>query len=173
LYKFTSLSAALVLLTSITACNKSQTASEGSDPLKGFKILAERCQSAVTESDKVLPGKVGGFYRDIVKPIQKSFDVTKTDSLVSPYIAYIKLSFQMQSSTATTEEALQASNTVVVNTTNHWKLMYALQDGKWKLQQTFYSFAMPELNISEGLPNKADFNTLVSRIPATAVCQPI
>jgi hypothetical protein len=162
--------AALVLL--VSGCSKSHPASPTIDPLTSFKVIADNCQGAIVESDSVWPGKISGVGRTIIKPGQKSFDVKKTDSLVSPHIAYIDLNFVEQLSTAATEEALQAFSTPVVSTVNHWRLTYAMQGGKWKLQEELYSFAMPDVGIKEEVPKKMEIGSLAGRVPAATACNP-
>lgn len=147
-------------------------ASAEKDPVGSFKVISDRCRGALVDSDRVLPGRTGGFVRAVISTGQMSYDVTKTDSLVSPYAAYIKLSFLEQAGTGPTEAALRDPSTLTVSIVNHWKLMYALQDGTWKFQQALYSSEMPALNIAEQLPAQQDVKTLFSRVPGAEACLP-
>ena len=125
------------------------------------------------ESDRVDSGRNGGFVRTIILPKSTSFDVKKTDSLVFPYTAFIKLSFLEQASVGPNQDALASTSTGVVSTLNHWKIDYALQDGKWVLQQALYSFEIPGAGITEGPPSPANVNTLFKRVPdLEAACMP-
>lgn len=172
MFNIISLAAFATLILVGSGCSKSPPASPRTDPLNNFKIIADKCQGAIIESDRVWPGRLGGFGRTIIKPGQSSFDVKKTDSLVSPYMAYIDLNFVEQLSTAATEESLRALSTPVVNTVNHWRLTYAMQGDKWKLQEELYSFAMPDVGIKEEVPKKMEIGSLAGRVPAAAVCNP-
>lgn len=171
--------AAISALLLFAGCGKSKQSSDQprlasaeKDPLASFKVMSDRCRGALVDSDRVLPGLTGGFVRTVVSTGQMSYDVTKTDSLVSPYAAYIKLSFLEQASTGATEAAMRDPSTSTVSIVNHWKLMYALQDGKWKFQRALYSFEMPALNIAEKLPAQHDVKSLFSRVPGAEACLP-
>jgi len=161
------------LTSSFIACGKSESPLASNDPLASFKLIADQCQKAVSESDRTWPGKNGGFGRTVITPIETSYDVKKTDSLVSPHVGYINLRFTENTRVADTEEALRESNGRWVITENNWKLTYALQDGKWKLQQSLYSFALPNVNIPEGEAKPSSFSTLVGRVPEAVICDPI
>jgi hypothetical protein len=171
---------AISALLLFAGCGKSKQSSDQprlvsaeKDPLGSFKGMSDRCRAALVDSDRVLPGLAGGFVRTVISTGQMSYDVTKTDSLVSPYAAFIKLSFLEQVSTGPTEAALRDPSTSTVSIVNHWKLMYALQDGKWKFQQALYSPEMPALNIVEKLPAQQDVKTLFSRVPGAEACLPV
>ena len=170
---------AISTLLLVAGCGKSKQSSDqpklasaAKDPLESFKVTSDRCRGALVDSDRVLPGLTGGFVRTVISSGQTSYDVTKTDSLVSPYAAYIKLSFLEQAGTGPTEAALRDPSTLTVSTVNHWKLIYALQDGKWKFQQALYSFEMPAVNIAQQLPAQQDVKTLFSRVPGAEACLP-
>ena len=170
---------AISALLLLAGCGKSKQskdqprlASVEEDPLGSFKVISDRCRGALVDSDRTLPGRTGGFVRAVISIGQMSYDVTKTDSLVSPYTAYIKLRFLEQAGTGPTEAAMGDPSALTVSTVNHWNLMYALQDGQWKFQQALYSFEMPALNIAEQLPTQQDVKTLFSRVPGAEACMP-
>jgi hypothetical protein len=170
---------AISALLLFAGCGKSKQSSDQprlasaeKDPLGSFQVISDRCKGALVDSDRVLPGRTGGFVRAVISAGQMSYDVTKTDSLISPYAAYIKLSFLEQANTGPTEAALSDSSTPTVSIVNHWKLMYALQDGRWKFQQALYSFEMPALNVVEQSPAQQDIKTLFGRVPGAEACVP-
>ena len=163
---------ATILTLAITACSKTPSAISPPDPLDSFKAIVEKCHAAIVESDKIRPGKTGGFVRTAITPGPKSFDVKKTDSLVSPYLAYIDLNFIDQSVAAPTEEAARAWAGGSVSIVKHWRLVYAMQGGKWKLQDELYSFALPSANITEGTPEKMRVGALAESLSAAVACMP-
>lgn len=124
------------------------------------------------DSDRISSGRTEGFFRIVTSAGEMSYDVTKTDSLVSPYTAYIKLSFLEQGGIGPTQVALSDPSSLKVATVNHWDLMYALQDGKWKFQEARYSFEMPLVNIGKTAPAHSDIKILTNRISGSEVCLP-
>jgi len=162
----TAISAALV----VGGCNKSPTGGGDLSPLESFKLIAEKCQDSIAYSDSIFPGKAGGFVRTEITPGAKSFDVKKTDSLVSPYVAYIDLHFVKNAIATPTEEAARSWTGTAVVVMEHWRVVYALQDGKWKTQEELYSFAFPAANIPEGVPNKMKVGALSESLPSATVC---
>jgi hypothetical protein len=164
--------AAIFVALFFAACGKTSSDHDELSPLDSFKPIAEKCHGAIIDSDNVVPGKVDGFVRTAITPGPKSFDVKKTDSLVSPYVAYIDLNFVEKAIAAPTEEAARAWSGVAVVTVQHWHLVYAMQDGKWRLQEELYSFALPGADIPEGVPTKMALGALAESIPAATVCMP-
>jgi hypothetical protein len=168
------LAISLVMCGALVGCGKESARSiEGKvDPLGRFKVIAEKCKNAFGASDNIAPSKTGGFVRTQITPGSISFDVKKTESLVSPYSAYIDLNFTEKAIATTSEEAARAWDGGVLVTLQHWRLLYAMQDGKWKLQEELYSFAMPSAGLTEGVPTKMSNGALSRRVPAAVGCAP-
>ncbi|HHV68919.1 MAG TPA: hypothetical protein GXX48_14900 [Ochrobactrum intermedium] len=168
------LATSLVLSGALVGCGKepAKPIEVKLDPLSSFKVIAEKCQGAFNASDNLVPGKTGGFVRIEITPGPMSFDVKKTDSLVSPYTAYIDLTFAEKALAAPTEEAARAWDGVAIVTMQHWRLLYALQDGKWTLQEELYSFAMPSAGITEQAPTKMSAGAISKRVPSALSCTP-
>lgn len=142
------------------------------EPLQSFKAIAEECQKNLIESDRIWPGQ-GGFGRTIIHPSSTSFDVKKTDSLVSPFTAYIKLSFIEKSSAGKNEDELNSPSITWVTTVNNWELNYSLQEGKWKFQQAIYSSEMLGIIVSKTSPQPMNVKELFETVPnLEAVCMP-
>ena len=156
----------------MNACSKVPSVVSAPDPLGSFKAIADKCHAAILESDKVWPGKNGGFGRTAITPGPKTFDVKKTDSLVSPYLGFINLNFVDKSMAAPTEEAVRAWAGGGVTTVNHWRLVYALQDGKWKLQDELWSYELLGTTIADVVPKKMKAGALAESLPAAAACDP-
>ena len=162
----------VILGLAMNACSKVPSVVSAPDPLGSFKAIADKCHAAILESDKVWPGKNGGFGRTAITPGPKTFDVKKTDSLVSPYVGFINLNFVNKSMAAPTEEAVRTWAGGGVTTVNHWRLVYALQDGKWKLQDELWSYELPGVTVADGTPKKMEAGALAESLPAAVACNP-
>lgn len=77
-----------ILISSAFFCLNSNAAS----PLQNFEEIVEGCKKSLSDpTDTVLPTKPFGPIRFITVLKDISYDVKKTDSLVTPYTAYIKI----------------------------------------------------------------------------------
>lgn len=162
---------ALLLCSLLTACGK--PASPAVDPLVSFKLIADRCFAAFIASDTTVAALNGKFIRKTITPGETNFDVKKTDSLVSPYTSYIDISFIDQSMVASTPEAASTWEGGSLITIAHWRLVYAMQDGAWKLQDELYASALPQAAIKEGPLTKMPVGALVGSLPGASACNPV
>jgi hypothetical protein len=110
------------------------------DPLKSFEKIIQKCQSAfnnrsIEDVYYVPQSKVW------VKRLRKSpilnYDVKKTDSLVSPYIATLEFTDNLYTAKATNEVDARA---LIINVNNASQVRfedqatYAMQGGNWILK---------------------------------------
>lgn len=153
------------------AAPKVTTPSESAtDPLATFKVIASRCLEEVADSDKTEPGKQGGFYRLRIKIGEKSFDVRRTDSLVSPYIATIDISYSETAGTAPNKEALTDVNNLPLQMQAKWRLQYSFQNNGWKLMQEEQAAGVSSAGIEVGALQPQPVGSLAKRIPSAISC---
>lgn len=153
------------------AATSTPAGAAAADPLESFKALVAKCEAAVVNGTTVT--KLPAAYAATTVTVgDKRFDVKKTDSLVTPFTAYIDLRFlAVMHQSAPTEEQARTSP-VVVGTDHHWRLNYAFQDGKWKLQEEVHAFGVPTQNIAMGAPSKMNIGDLAGIIAAASACYP-
>lgn len=106
------------------------------DPLASFKEVVAACEAHINArpAERVRQLSNGEWVRNVSAPAAVSFDVKKTDSLVSPYTAYIKVESMEHSARRKSEEEARTA-AVGESTAVHavYELRYAFQDAKWKL----------------------------------------
>lgn len=106
------------------------------DPLQEFKKVVAACEHSVNslprESSRPLSN--GQWAHNINEPSSLSYDVKKTDSLVSPFTAYIKVASVSRTARQGSEEAARTVGTEG-RTINRGldELRYAFQESRWKL----------------------------------------
>lgn len=106
------------------------------DPLSSFKKVVAACEAQVNEwpRDNVRQLKNGEWARNFLEVTSVVHDVKRTDSLVSPFTAYIKLeTVEHVARRKTEDEARMAEKpgATVIRGTD--EIRYAFQDSKWKL----------------------------------------
>lgn len=114
---------------------------KGVDPLGDFQAIVGRCQSALANPDPVRLLKMdqgSKWLKVVTSPYAISYDVRKTDSLVSPYGALIDLSFQK---TLVTRDSEESARTAPIESPvpgdilekNRFLLKYSYLNQTWQL----------------------------------------
>ena len=152
-----------------------------SDPLKAFQAIVDGYKSFFSKSEKLVYGSAyakspNGRVVYVVEYSGKdlSYDVRKTDSLVSPFTAYVQLSLRSMDNgscgtvpgyknmvgwpdvaTALTQADSAQCFKPLIAGEEFWdrvRFQYAYQDDKWKLVQILRTkYAKPELAISAAI----------------------
>ena len=143
---------------------------ENADPLTSFKNIAEKCFASLVDSDITNAGKNGNYVRTKINVVQKDYDVKKSDSLVSPYIAFIHVKFVENGGVADSETKVNTFVIFPVITEQDWHLSYAYQDGKWVSKNETYSFNMPAVHVKSEAPEMLPAGTLAGRLAAAQPC---
>jgi hypothetical protein len=125
--------ATAVLATLMAAAAHAQ---KSADPLPSFQKLAAACEAHLNQvpRDRMRQLKGGDWAHNMDEPPVVKYDVKRTDSLVSPFAAYIKVEQLSYSVRRKTEDEARAAGKD--EATAHQisdELRYAFQDGKWKL----------------------------------------
>lgn len=151
------------------------------DPLKSFQAIVSRYKSFFSKGEKLVYGQVysgspSGRVVYVVEYTGKdlSYDVRKTESLVSPFAAYIELSLQsMKNGSCGTVPgykkmdgwsdvagAMAHANSAqcfkpLLDNEEYWdqvRFRYAYQDDKWTLVEVIRTqYAKPELAVSAAI----------------------
>ncbi|KQR62635.1 hypothetical protein [Acidovorax sp. Leaf160] len=104
------------------------------EALAAFKVIVERCSALFPATDGIVSQSPDGNWRKTSRSdLQTSFDVKKTDSLVSPLEGVLRVSYLTLGATAASEAEAQA---LVLNPEGPaMKVLdvyhFALQDGSW------------------------------------------
>lgn len=106
------------------------------DPLALFKKVVTACEAQANEwpRDNVRQLKNGEWVHNFMEVTSFAHDVKRTDSLVSPFTAYIKLETVEHTARRKTEDEARAADkqdATVIRGTD--EIRYAFQDSKWKL----------------------------------------
>lgn len=131
------------------------------DPLSEFKKIVNKCSSGFDkkQTSKVffLP-KLSKWNKKEIDASQINFDVTKTDSLVSPYTGKITV-FESNRWGVPVESETDASSIAIDENSSATKsettITYAYQDAKWILKTA-------KSNVKMKLPNKTSFGEPLS-----------
>ena len=119
----------------------------------------------------LLDGKGTQTYAQVVKQFSSqytTYDILRSNSLLTPYIAELKIAFQQETRTGGTEAACQAATLQQLATPPHhefggyygyWKLDYVYKNGKWAVKQavTEKNRALYESAFQKGSPDYARF----------------
>lgn len=127
------LSSLALIVVSVTA--SSAFAQKKVDPLPSFKKLVAACQAQINDwpRDTVRPFK-DQWVRNFLEVGTISHDVKRTDSLVSPYTAYIKVETISHSIRRPSEDEARAAGKQDGSTSRGIDIIrYAFQDSKWTL----------------------------------------
>lgn len=96
----------------------------------------------------LLDGKSTMTYAQVVKKFTATittFDIMRSDSLITPYIAEFKIPFQQERRTGNSEKACNSVSLQSLPTPAHyefgsfygyWTIQYVYQDGKWRVKST-------------------------------------
>lgn len=121
----------------VSCCTGAVAQSAPADPLKGMKALAAACQQQFDQRprDSVRQLSDGTWARNVRGDARVTYDVKKTDSLVSPYTAYIKIeTTQVTTRGQTEEEARAADSSTGTVSRGTDELRFAFQDANWTLK---------------------------------------
>lgn len=102
--------------------------------LANFKQVVERCTALFPVTDGIVSSAPDGKWRKTSRSdLQTSFDVKKTDSLVSPLVGVLKVSYLALGATAASEAEAQALTLDADGPAMRVADVYqfALQDGSW------------------------------------------
>ena len=119
----------------------------------------------------LLDGKGTMTYAQVVKKFSAKYtvyDVMKSDSLVTPYIAEFKIPFQMESRTGDSEQACNTATLQQLPTPQHhefgtyygyWIIQYEYKNGEWRVKPTVIekNRALYENAFKLGSPDFAKF----------------
>jgi regulator of replication initiation timing len=119
----------------------------------------------------LLDGKGIYTYAQVVKKFSSqytTYDILRSNSLLTPYIAELKIAFQQEIRTGETAAACQAATLQQLATPPHhefgeyygyWKLDYVYKNGKWAVKQavTEKNRALYESAFQKGSPDYARF----------------
>ncbi len=106
----------------------------------------EAQKQAACSKQTLLDGSGETAYAHVVRKFSAkfiSFDILENNSLLSPYIAELKMPFQMEIRTGKTEQACQAAQSKPAEMSPHsefgtfygvWTIQYAYRDGKWSVK---------------------------------------
>lgn len=133
------------------------------DPLPSFKKLAIACQAQARSwpPDTVRLVK-DQWVRNFLEVGSISHDVKRTDSLISPFTAYIKVESVSHSIRRATEDEARAAGKQDGSTYRRTDVLhYAFQDSKWKLVNGSTQGEMR-------LPGEADFKDPVGVVKLDA-----
>lgn len=127
-----------MIKTSTAAALLATAATVAAGPLEDFEEIVRRCKAAFDArpgTEVVYVDVAKAWAKRVYPPAQVSYDVRKTDSLVSPFAAHIQVEealFFEQGGTK--EEAAAKAPGVESQTMRRWvRLNFAYQDGAWTL----------------------------------------
>jgi hypothetical protein len=106
------------------------------DPLASFKKVVAACEAQANEwpPDTVRQLKNGEWSRNFLEITSVTHDVRRTDSLVSPFTAYIRLeTLEHIARRKTEDDARVADKQEATAIRGTDEIRYAFQDSKWKL----------------------------------------
>lgn len=151
-----------------------------SDPLQSFKDLVKRCQDAYSTTPSSAPTTSDVQYLDDMKVWVKrlrtepklSYDVRKTDSLVSPFVAELVIEQFIATESADSEAAVREKTVSpelsrAILTTR--KINFSLQDGRWIAKSG-------HMSMSSRKPNEAmapSFSDTLTEASIKAFKQPL
>jgi len=110
------------------------------DPLKSFEEIVSRCRQSVSVPATEIRNltNIGKWAKIALQPEgQLEYDVRKTDSLVSPYVAtitFVVMTSSEQASTETEAQQLQLSFDIGRVSREKTTLRFAYQAGEWVAQ---------------------------------------
>lgn len=168
--------ASVVVLTACKGSNQASTFSPTSkDPLASFQAFFAPCAAALgKETNSVYQNRTGWSQKG-ESAAEVKYDVKKTDSLVSPYTAFVDFRDIEAIGQAPDEAGARALNipeNATLLTQRHWTIRYAYQDNKWSVQDVAFAFAMPQANLAESAPTPMKFKDLVDSRASAAACAP-
>jgi hypothetical protein len=128
----------------------------------------------------LLDGKGTYTYAQVVKKFTSkytTYDIMKSNSLLTPYVAEFKIPFQQEMHTGATKEACQAATLQQLETPPHpefggyygiWTIQYVYTDGKWVVKPTVIerNRALYESAFQKGSPDSAKFLINTEFFPA-------
>ncbi len=131
----------------------------------------EAQQQAACSKQALLDGSGETTYAQVVRKFSAkfiSFDILENNSLLTPYIAELKMPFQMEIRTGKTEQACQAAQLKPAETASHpefgtfygvWTIQYAYRDGKWSVKSAVIekNRALSAKAYNVGSPDSAKF----------------
>ena len=124
----------------LCACNSSSDPATSSDPLATFEPIAKACAAALaTPRAEQFYESAGKWKKIVYSPNVVKFDVRKTESLVSPYLAEINLTYDdvtLSSDTRAQAETANVNNASVnLSASSKFRFFFANQNNQWKLQR--------------------------------------
>jgi hypothetical protein len=119
----------------------------------------------------LLDGKSTYTYAQVVKKFTSEYtpyDIMKSNSLITPYVAEVKIAFQQEMKTGKSEEACNAAVLQPLETPDHyefggyygyWTIQYEYKNGKWVVKQVVSekNRALYESAFQNGSPDYAKF----------------
>ncbi|MBD3308917.1 hypothetical protein GF339_21075 [candidate division KSB3 bacterium] len=119
----------------------------------------------------LLDGQGTMTYAQVVKKFTAkytTYDITRSDSLITPYVAEFKIPFQQEIRTGNTEQTCEAANLRQLSTPLHhefgtfygyWIIQYEYRDGAWRVKPTVIekNRALYENAFKVGSPDHAKF----------------
>jgi hypothetical protein len=107
------------------------------DPLQEFEILVKQCQKdydSRPSTELAFVKTTQTWVKRIYDPAKITYDVRKTDSLVSPFSAILEISYLADFETATDEEAAKAISTNpekrLIQSVTQYNFLY--KNSKWE-----------------------------------------
>lgn len=125
---------------------------QAADPLEQFKVIVERCRAAFSQpvSDVISAPNSPQFIKRTIWPADPiEFDVRKTDSLVSPFAAWMSISVTVAGERADSEAAAQQlvlSQAAPSYSKQAARVSFAYQGGEWvptEAVQTYWMRTRP------------------------------
>jgi hypothetical protein len=146
--------------------------------LAEFESIVARCKSALVapKAGRVWQlEKSTTWLKTTYSPHEVAYDVTKTDSLVSPYAASIEVSFQKGIFSRNSEDearAAQASQRDELNFVeiNNFRLKFRYMDSRWKLTNVLHSLTIVPSPVPPGKLAEAPKEDFIKEISSGAPC---
>lgn len=150
------------------------------DPLESFRALNTKCEARLKHPvDEVAESKSGGWTR-IRHFVDYTYDVKKSDSLVTPYTAFVDVYIDAFTVSKTSENAVRAAEfprDAVLKVEDHWRVEYGFSDGAWKVLRVAASNKVRMLDDAQRarLPMQlrpATFLDFATQTGALSACSP-
>lgn len=148
-----------------------------SNPLSTFEPIAKACATALASprADHISENAQQGDWTKIVyNPNVVKYDVRKTESLASPYIAEINVAYDdivfIRDTRAQVESAKSATTPMDHSTSTVYRFIFTYQSNHWKLQRIESTFQTSLVKDVLNSPVDISREELAKRFPESLAC---